>query len=718
MDDFQDTISKREEQLRYIKCLIDLIMLENERIESSSSSTILLLPIIAVNESTFLRRLYVKERETLKNSCGCSCTNNDWSNLYLMLSIGCNNEQKDYSSELQPLLSNTHFGGFVVFDLTKKIEDDNYNTAKEFDWLKIPPGVHSNILISDSIIHIRTCRVYRNSLISRTYIGSKTVVLNCGYISLSTKSQDGSNSYDNMKCFGALNISVGAESGGGRALTLTAESTMIDVSKQLQSYDEMTITNDDTTSSLAVNVFSCGSIIRNTATIQNVYLYQSSSIEAACSVINATLLPDARISNSSIVSNVLMQWQATISDNSKIQNVLMMEHSHCGPSSIVESTVMGPDTHASGGEIQASIVGPNTNAHHQSLMIGVLWPLGRGNVAYGANIGSNHTGRLPDQELTAGEGTFFGLSCIIKFPLDLTLAPYSMIGAGIRLSPQRITMPFSLIVESSNCPYQQHKQLNDIIPGWVIHHSPYTLIRNDKKYITRRKASRHAFYTGWRIFRPTTIERCRVARIILQSSITKSIPLQDISGIGECQLTDRARDVGMKAYEDIIHLYALQGLMSWLDNMFNKCPINCDMKNFISLSLQDEFVTKQATIISSDVSLSAVKWPSNPWGVNDSSRNEWEYRRNILLEEFADKEMTYDVTWLRSLLEKLQNLENNFAERVAKSKRRDDTRGTAINPGYTDYHIAAEFDQVVLDAKKKAEDTERFVQNFLNRINK
>ena len=35
------------------------------------------------------------------------------------------------------------------------------------------------------------------------------------------------------------------------------------------------------------------------------------------------------------------------------------------------------------------IMGPNTNSHHQSLVISILWPLGRGNVGYGSNIGSN-----------------------------------------------------------------------------------------------------------------------------------------------------------------------------------------------------------------------------------------------------------------------------------------------------------------------------------------
>lgn len=32
-----------------------------------------------------------------------------------------------------------------------------------------------------------------------------------------------------------------------------------------------------------------------------------------------------------------------------------------------------------------------------------------GNVAYGAKVGSNHTGRAADQEAVLGEGVFFGL---------------------------------------------------------------------------------------------------------------------------------------------------------------------------------------------------------------------------------------------------------------------------------------------------------------------
>merc|ERR1712127_946436 len=104
--------------------------------------------------------------------------------------------------------------------------------------------------------------------------------------------------------------------------------------------------------------------------------------------------------------------------------------------------------------------------------------------------GSNHTGRLPDQECTSGEGIFWGLGCVVKFPVDLTSAPYTMIAAGTKLTPQRITMPFSLVVEVSD---ENGSSVNDIVPGWVAEHSPYTLARNDKKYTNRCKATRHSF---------------------------------------------------------------------------------------------------------------------------------------------------------------------------------------------------------------------------------
>lgn len=37
-----------------------------------------------------------------------------------------------------------------------------------------------------------------------------------------------------------------------------------------------------------------------------------------------------------------------------------------------------------------------------------MWWCVSGNIAHGAKVGANHTGRLPDQEAAIGEGVFFG----------------------------------------------------------------------------------------------------------------------------------------------------------------------------------------------------------------------------------------------------------------------------------------------------------------------
>ena len=60
-------------------------------------------------------------------------------------------------------------------------------------------------------------------------------------------------------------------------------------------------------------------------------------------------------------------------------------------------------------QVTSCLVGPFVGFHHQALLIACFWPSGKGNIGYGANVGSNHTLKAPDQELWPGEGLFFGL---------------------------------------------------------------------------------------------------------------------------------------------------------------------------------------------------------------------------------------------------------------------------------------------------------------------
>jgi carbonic anhydrase/acetyltransferase-like protein (isoleucine patch superfamily) len=631
-----------------------------------------------VDNNRILRRLLSSEIQTLQGRiCRCTCTSRDWSKIYLL--VNNDNRHSDTSEVLQRLISDTAFDGVVVLVLDEQdgIPKKQESSLDGGDWEKLPFGIHSNLLISDSILHIVSCRVHRNTIISNTFIGSHTVVANCGHVSTCSTNL----------AYGELIIDVGPESGGGRTLVLTAESTMIDVCLQLRNgADSKARTLNVVQPFNKLNILSSCSILRDSATIKNVYLHPNSSIHAATSVTNAVLLPDSTIGNSCTASNVLLQWNTSITDNSTISNVLLMEQAHCGPHSVVASTVLGPDVHVSAGEVHASVVGPNTNAHHQSLLIGILWPMGRGNVGYGANVGSNHTGRLPDQEAAVGEGTFWGLSAVIKFPVDLTFSPYSIVAAGANLPPQRVCMPFCLIVG--------HPTGNEIIPGWVLQSSPYTLARSEKKFATRRKAKRHDFYTGWKIFRPEVIEMCKWARHSLQMGESSSGSTQ---GIGPNGLTKRGRSIGIRAYTDCIQHYALKGALKWI--LETKHGYSDERMVHMEFSRR----ANEATVLVDP--MKQVDWPIFPWEVQGS--NEWEYQRSLLLEEFPVA--SPNVEWLIELLQRLVALETSFANRIYKCKKRDDTRGAQTIPGYAAAHFPAESDPVVVEAKSIAKETERTV---------
>ena len=86
------------------------------------------------------------------------------------------------------------------------------------------------------------------------------------------------------------------------------------------------------------------------------------------------LLPESKIAKSCTVDAAYLQWKATITTNSSVSSTVLMECSEIGPNSFVSSTVLGPDSHLSAGECHHSLLGPNTNSHHQSLLISVFGP--------------------------------------------------------------------------------------------------------------------------------------------------------------------------------------------------------------------------------------------------------------------------------------------------------------------------------------------------------
>jgi NDP-sugar pyrophosphorylase family protein len=603
------------------------------------------------------RPLKTSEIGALKSSCFCRCS--DWSRIRLWIKDHKKTDN-DYSCWLEKHISFNTFDGLVVISVGPNDEEIEERILDQH----FPAGIHFNSIISNCILD-QNCRVYRNSVLKDTYVGSNSTVVNNGQIT-SSGTVDGK-----------LKLTIGPESGGGRNLIVNLESTMVDVCQKLGMGSRGRGGSSDVSNPVCrFNLIGHNCLVRDSPSVHNVVLMPTSAIEAATLVDSAMLMPSAVIQHGSTVKQVLLQWDTCIANQSYVSNVLLMEQAHAGPHSFVQDSILGPDVHVSAGEVHASLLGPNTNAHHQSLVISVLWPLGRGNVGYGANVGSNHTGRLPDQETVAAEGTFWGLSSVIKFPVDLSGAPYSIIAAGTNVIAQRISMPFSLVVDMEG--------ICQIMPGWVWSSSPYTLARSETKFATRRKAKRHAWYTGWQIFRPDTMQHCLSAREALQNCSSGQKEHRHVPGIGKCVMTEKARQAGIAVYTACLRRYALLGLLQWYQQHPNGT------------------VLPRNTVLQIP-SLSKPSWPVLPW----EDRDTLEHQLEVLRHEYPS------IT--PSLLKELVTLEYGYADGIKQSKDRDYARGLSITPEYALSHDTE--DAVVQQALQRAQEVEKAVNEIMTGTN-
>ena len=302
-------------------------------------------------------------------------------------------------------------------------------------------------------------------------------------------------------------------------------------------------------------------------------------------------------------------------------------------------------------------------------MIASFWPEGKGNVGYGANVGSNHTLKAPDQELWPGEGVFFGLGTNIKFPSNFSQAPYSVIATGVMTLPQKVDMPFSLINGASITTSALSPAINEIMPGWVLSSSVFTMLRNEYKFETRNRSSRTTI--EFRILRPEIVDMMRIARSRLRIAQGQhkidfnNSPIytdKQIPGLGKNYLTEASRVKGIEAYTYFIRHYVYAHVI--------------------------ELVQANPTL-----SLAQLR-------ITDT------HVLKIIQEELGDPTMA-------TILEAGAKSFANLATSAEKGKSRDDKRGAKIIPDYHEVHRHASEEKIVIKAKQKAKEVQELVRGVL-----
>lgn len=294
----------------------------------------------------------------------------------------------------------------------------------------------------------------------------------------------------------------------------------------------------------------CG-IIGPAATIGSAPLVEDSvlmhGVVLSCPgpVRGSLVMPEGRIENHAQVHASVLQWRARVDTMALVTDSIVGEGSVVERHGMLSRSFLGADSVLGEGEMTASLAGPLTGMHHQSLLIATLWPDGKGNVGYGANAGSNHTSRLPDQELRLGEGFFIGLGASIKFPSDYARSPHSILATGLVALPQKVSFPFSLIAQPVRRPPGVPEGYNQIFPGWMLYDNMYALVRNAWKHGNRSSAIHTRIGTE-----PLSDGLIELTRDALER--LRSCPCDEMPGIGRNFMTEEARTRGIEAYETFV----------------------------------------------------------------------------------------------------------------------------------------------------------------------
>lgn len=529
----------------------------------------------------------------------------------------------------------------------------------------------SNSTIVDCVVgNNATVRDVR--LLANYVVCERAVVADCGRITCSPGA-----TFGNGAC-----VPVALE-GGGRDIEIFAELTVElatavarpgALRSELEGYRRAVAEYQAKVTSQR-GVIGPGARLWSVARIEDAFIGPGTRIDGAACVLRSTLLGTADepvvVESGAQVSDSLLQWGCRVTGAAIVERSVLIEQARVERHGKVQCSVLGPNTEVAAGEVCSSLLGPFVGCHHQSLLISTLWPAGRGNVGYGANVGSNHTSRAPDQEFWAAEGLFIGLGVNVKFPCDFSRAPYTVVACGTNLPPQKVTFPFSLVA-----PPQEHfpgvpPAFNQISPAWMLRENVYALKRNEAKFRARNRARRNRF--DFAVFRRETVELMRAAARQL-SEVREPKPLyteRDIPGLGKNVMTERDRVRAIEAYRFYTLYHALVAL-----------------RDQVRAALEEGRDASQVLVA--------------PGACDD-----WEQQRHVLAQDFGIDDPSAGLRLLPSMA--LQ-----VAKDCERAREKDDARGVRVIDDYPDVHLAADRDPVVRQAWEEADRLHDEVEGYLH----
>jgi hypothetical protein len=551
--------------------------------------------------------------------------------------------------------------------------------------IAFPSGVYDSTLVDATVADGALVKDVR--LLARAHVGEGAVVFDVGELAGRTGTS--------FACGRAIPVGIEA---GGREVSLYPELTVavasriaLDRSAELQSAYAEAVEHYVEAMSADVSVVAAGARLLHAGALRGVIVGPGALVDGASRIEDVCILSakddPTEVSAGAIVLHSILQWGAYVTTGAVVESSALLEHASAVKGAKVTDCIMGACSLIEKGEATSALVGPLVTQRHQSLLIAAIWPGGRGNVAAGAFVGANHTGRAGDQEIRIGEGVFFGLGCRVRLPADFSRAPYTIVTGDAPLAPQRIDLPFSLVrgatpaLAGEAADVVKRPVTHEVLPGWVLAESPYALVRaawkQGARYTARRQALGHGANEPRELasdpMRPEVLALVRDARDRLISAAARDLHTSaDVNGLGACVMTEAARREAVAAYSFTLVHRSLLGLWARL-----------------------------RTCHSLDEACAAGD------GVEPDAA--WAFHRAVLVEERPGAHV-------RALLEELLDMQGRFARAVEASKLKDDLRGDRVIEDYADAHTPASADPHVRRTREETAALEADVAKLLERI--
>jgi hypothetical protein len=532
------------------------------------------------------------------------------------------------------------------------------------DGSRAEPFLHASTIIDSEIGP--GCSVVSTGLVSRVRLGSCSVIERCGRIAFNPGTACGSGSVLHLGvetgergvgAFPLLDVDTAALLSGG----IGAGSSRAEFEPLLEAFLDLL-------RSRSLGIIGDSASLLDTPVVEDCFIGPGVVVSCACGVRNSTLLGGgcpSRVTDGALVRGSILKWGARADSMAVVEGSILDEAATVERHGKLISSLLGPNGALAEGEITATLAGPFTAAHHQSLLIAAWWPGGRGNLGYGANVGSNHTSRMADQEILPGEGMFFGLGCSVKYPSDFSGAPYSVLATGVTTLPQKVSFPFSLICEPFSRQDGVPPAFNQIIPAWVLSDSYFSVVRNDAKFRLRNRASRWKGNAG--VLSPAIVDQMTAAADRLETASPAALYMNDsIPGLGCNFLMEEDRLAAVGAYRFHVGFHALSRLAAALDSgrTFREVMEDGD---------------------------------AGP---------DWTRSRERILSMYPGEGVEQLLARLRSMWEKA-------ADDVEESRAKDYSRGERIIPDYAEFHAPTSEDPVVLGFRAEAEAARAMMDRLL-----